>query len=242
MRECEGEEWGGAGFRGQCWFGFGGRGRGAVWPSLLVGPLTVVPKGLDTRPEVALCWWGENSGFCDEEATVTGSGPDRLRYVSRAAVVSIVLGGLVEHDGPDAVAQRTLSSPVSGERWFAGREPTDHLAAVVVAGQVVDIAKGLVREWATAARGAGCSWEQIAAAMSIVDVDDPGVEAYLRLTDGISGSSVAWASLRWTCDECRRTVRDAGPWSANPADNETGHSPDCPRHIAEIDAHTAEWD
>jgi hypothetical protein len=182
---------------------------------------------------------GENSELQYEEATVTGSSP-RSRYVSRAEVVSIVLGGLAEHDGPEAVARRTVSAPMSGERWFVEFVPTDPLAAVVAAGQVVDIARGLVWRWAGAARGAGCSWEQVAAAMSIVDVDEPGVEAYLRLTDGISGSSVAWAALRWTCEGCRRTVRDAGPWSANPADNETGHAPDCPRHIGEIDAHTAE--
>lgn len=171
---------------------------------------------------------------------MTGSDAARAGYVSRAAVVSIVLAGLVEHDGPEAMQRRMVSSPVADERWFAELVPTDPLAAVVAAGQVADIARGLVRRWAAAGRGAGCSWARVAAVMSIVDVDDPAIEAYLRLTNGTSGSSAAWASLSWTCGGCRRTVRDAGPWSANPADNETGHAPDCPRHRGEIDAYRAE--
>lgn len=125
---------------------------------------------------------------------MTGPDSDRAVYVGRAAVVSIVLAGLVEHDGPDAVTSRTMSLPGSGESWFAEWVPVDHLAAVTAAGQVADIARGLVRKWATTARGAGCSWTQVAAAMSILDADDPGrrslCEAHRRHLRIVVGAGV----------------------------------------------------
>ncbi|WP_433756331.1 hypothetical protein [Nocardia sp. CA-135398] len=46
----------------------------------------------------------------------------------------------------------------------------------------------------------------------------------------------------WTCTSCDERVTDRGPYEGHPADNETGHATDCPRHQREILAYRTRFD
>jgi DNA-binding transcriptional MerR regulator len=97
------------------------------------------------------------------------------------------------------------------------------------------------------AREAGCTWHDIGTAMQLKpgqDAQQAGSTladaAFTYAADPDSHYARTYGpSITWTCTTCTRHITDQGP-DNHPADNERGHTPDCPRLQATIDAWNAE--
>jgi hypothetical protein len=107
------------------------------------------------------------------------------------------------------------------------------LAALRYLGAAVIWAK---RDAARDAREKGQSWSDIGEAMGYADGTQPGLtsvaeRAFLAVAEDLgSGPSAAWRCL------CGALIIDHGPEAGGPAESETGHAEDCPRHTADLTA------
>ncbi|MGH8571218.1 MAG: vWA domain-containing protein [Gammaproteobacteria bacterium] len=106
----------------------------------------------------------------------------------------------------------------------------------------------LVGEFAARARGGGVSWADLAEPLGVAE---------LAQREGVAAGEAAWdlvvrrrwpggcrpgggiPSTSWSCATCGRRVADRGPFHGDPRDRETGHSPDCSRHLGEVAARGA---
>lgn len=114
-----------------------------------------------------------------------------------------------------------------------------------------DVAAGCVRNYATAARGEGHSWDTIAEALGLERAEDlvsRGERAYLHVVadrplypEDPNQHSGRLLSARWRCASCGLYVTDHGPFDADPVSNEEGHASECVRHAADIATYLAEW-
>ena len=114
------------------------------------------------------------------------------------------------------------------------------------------VAFGQMRDFAERARGAGRSWADVADALGLATGDEeprlPGEVAFEWLIEGRDPDGErdrSWArrpTAWWTCSACGGRVTDRGPFEPHPDDNETGHTPDCARHRAAVDAYRRELD
>jgi hypothetical protein len=79
------------------------------------------------------------------------------------------------------------------------------------------------------AREAGVSWADLA---PVLDAED-GQAAFEWATGGAEDS---WrrAAVTYRCPSCGGLVSDYGPYENHPDDNESGHAPDCARHLAAL--------
>jgi len=128
-------------------------------------------------------------------------------------------------------------------------EPLAGLRAAVLARNV---ATRQVRGYAEQARADGHSWDAIADALGLAQVEGPlsrGERAYLHLVDDrplhTDDPDYRWSRspvAHWRCSTCGQYVTDRGPFEAALFNNEEGHAPECARHAAEIAAYRAEWD
>ena len=146
----------------------------------------------------------------------------------------------------EAFDATATEEPIDGFGVRSRRGLDDPLSGVRAAMLVHQVAAGQVRRWALAARGAGRSWDDVAAALDLPRTDDTDTAR--------SAGEVAWGWLvehrppnppggrasgrcrRCGCASCRFRVRDIGPFASNPGDRETGHAPGCARHGAEVAA------
>jgi hypothetical protein len=123
-------------------------------------------------------------------------------------------------------------------------EPIAGVRAAVLAR---DVASGCVREYALQARSAGHSWDAIAEALGMEQVEGPASRserAYLHLIEDrplYTENPDPWAqpppAAHWRCASCGQYVTDQGPFEASPENNEQGHAPGCVRHAAEMAAY-----
>jgi hypothetical protein len=116
------------------------------------------------------------------------------------------------------------------------------LASLMPAMLISILARGMARDFATQARGQGATWLDVANAAGILT---PGsdVERAEQAFEFTLGGVDAWdASVGWRCHACRAVVIDHGPYNGHPDDCETGHAPDCPRHLADLAAYHADDD
>jgi len=99
---------------------------------------------------------------------------------------------------------------------------------VTAARHIMNSARDVLSDAVRDARGAGCTWHEIAAEMDIVATEDddtpPGVRAFEW-----SLAHTRLTSAYWTCHTCQNTVADDGPYDANPANVEHGHTRECAR-------------
>jgi len=102
------------------------------------------------------------------------------------------------------------------------------------------------RDYIRQAREAGHSWDQIGQALGMApnaDADQAGLsvaEAAYTYAAGNPHTDTAiryGRSFAWRCPSCDQAISDRGP-IAGPADDEPGHTGDCPRLAAAV----AEWD
>jgi len=95
------------------------------------------------------------------------------------------------------------------------------------------VARSQLYEFAVQARGAGSTWQDIAAALDIGE--DHGVPAELAYELIVEGRALPrtrglWHPIaRWTCGSCGRSISDSGPYAGSPANSENGHDEDCTR-------------
>jgi hypothetical protein len=107
-------------------------------------------------------------------------------------------------------------------------------------------ARHAAREYIRAAREAGHGWDQIGQALGLspgADADQAGptvAEAAYSYAAGNPHTDTAvryGRTFPWRCRSCDQAISDRG-LIAGPADNEPGHTENCPRLTAAI----AEWD
>jgi hypothetical protein len=110
-------------------------------------------------------------------------------------------------------------------------------------------ARYAAREYIRQTREAGHSWDQIGQALSLApdaDVDQTGLtvaEAAYTYAAGRPDTEAPWRprSFLWTCRSCDKAISDHG-LIAGPADDEPGHTDDCPRLAAAIAEWNAGWE
>ncbi|WP_280442684.1 hypothetical protein [Nocardia brasiliensis] len=162
-------------------------------------------------------------------------------WKARDQVDRIVLSRIRDEHGDTAISKESWISPSTGFNYGDRDVPANYLHAIEGADWLHRIAQGMASEYARKARGQGHTWAEIADAFSVDrdEVDEPAVEAFERISP-----PERWRdnNTHWTCTSCEQRITDRGPYSANPADNETGHGEDCERHQREISAYRRDWD
>ena len=107
-------------------------------------------------------------------------------------------------------------------------------------------ARHAARDYIRQAREAGHSWEQIGHALGVApnaDADQAGLTVAEAAYTYAAGSPHTDTAMRygrsfvWRCRSCDQAIGDRG-LIAGPADDELGHTEDCPRLAAAV----AEWD
>lgn len=149
---------------------------------------------------------------------------------TRGAVETLVHRLLVDKGGASATTRRPI-----GTTTMKADQPTDYVAGISAARGIAAAAEGLMREYATRARGEGLSWEQIAPALPIdlEDTDAPAIDAF-RWVAPRPSMPFDRVATSWLCTSCGQRVTDRGPYSGNPADDEEGHAEGCTRHDKEV--------
>jgi hypothetical protein len=107
-------------------------------------------------------------------------------------------------------------------------------------------ARHAARDYIRQAREAGQTWDQIGRALGVApsaDADQAGLtvaEAAYTYAAGNPHTDTAiryGRSFTWWCRSCDQAISDRG-LIAGPADDEAGHTGDCPRQAAAV----ADWD
>jgi hypothetical protein len=115
------------------------------------------------------------------------------------------------------------------------------LAGIRYARIAQDVAAGLVKDYAAAARADGLAWLQIADALGITEGDgyDRGTEAFSRVAENlVSGYN---RSFYWRCQACGNGITDYGPFESNPVSTQSGHAEACARLAADVARYRADW-
>lgn len=135
----------------------------------------------------------------------------------------------------DGFAASEVQVPI-GETTMTRPTLDDPLAGVRAADLVQRAAAAQRREYATEARAAGRSWDEVADALGLTDLNEADVLAF----EEVAGDCTAFSGGRvwWRCGSCGQRITDTGPFTTHPADIEAGHGPLCARHAADI----AEWE
>ncbi len=159
----------------------------------------------------------------------------------RTRVEKIVKDALVTQSGSGAI----VSAPLAPGYSTLVDRPADYLAAAATARSVASTAESLARDYARRARGAGRSWDEVAAALKFdaAGHDDPSVEAFLWVapTPPQRFDSIVTS---WECASCAARVTDRGPFGGHPEEVEEGHLDSCARHQEDISAYRQQtgWD
>jgi hypothetical protein len=147
-------------------------------------------------------------------------------------------------DGEQVAITRTTS-------YGAQVADVEGLSGLEAAVRVRDVAAGLVREYAIAARGEGARWDSVGAALGLGELleetgEDLSEAAFLFVTAGrmpeVAADRSAWrSSVAWTCVTCGARVVDHGPFDAHPDHAEPGHAEDCGRRARALACLRSPW-
>jgi hypothetical protein len=136
---------------------------------------------------------------------------------------------------------RSITAVTAQSRPDHGDQSTP-LASLEPAILISTMARGMARDLATQARGQGATWLDVANAAGILTPGSDAERAEQAFTFTV-GDPGAWdASVTWRCHACQAVVIDHGPYNGHPDDCETGHTPHCPRHLADLAAYHADDD
>ena len=111
-------------------------------------------------------------------------------------------------------------------------------------------ARHAARDYIRQAREAGHSWEQIGQALGVApntDADQTGLSVAEAAYTYAAGSPYTDTAMRygrsflWRCRSCDQAISDRG-LIAGPADDELGHTDNCPRLAAAIAEWNAGWE
>ncbi|MCU1685787.1 MAG: hypothetical protein JWQ81_6526 [Amycolatopsis sp.] len=118
--------------------------------------------------------------------------------------------------------------PGDNPRW-ARRRPKPLYSLTAALALNIQVEVRILRD-IREARGEGHTWCDIGDALDLPG--DDGDRASVAF-DRFAPPSGLW----WTCRDCTARVRDHGPDDPHPDDRESGHTADCPRHRAEVNAY-----
>lgn len=159
----------------------------------------------------------------------------------RTRVEKIVKDALVAQSGSAAI----VSAPLGPGYSTLVDRPADYLAAAATARSVEYAAESLARDYARRARGAGRSWDEVAAALRFdaAGHDDPSVDAFYWVAPTPSQRFDSIVTS-WECASCAARVTDRGPFGGHPEEVEEGHLDSCARHQEDISAYRQQtgWD
>ena len=123
----------------------------------------------------------------------------------------------------------------------------DSLAGLSASRRLEIAARQHAADYIRAAREAGHTWHDIGTALNLVPDGDPQqagatiAEAAFTYAAGHPDTSYGYdRSVTWHCDSCDQAISDHGPENG-PAEDEQGHTDNCPRIAADITARDAEW-
>lgn len=160
---------------------------------------------------------------------------EQARRLVRQVAVDVFGGAVVETPipGSTVITDVGLDDPLTGVR------------AALLLRRIVD---GQVLEHARAARAAGRSWDEIGAALELpaYEFNSRAAITFTWLVEGREPDPDTDAlptfrapSTHWRCGACEQQITDGGPFESHPDDNETGHTPGCTRHQADVAAWAA---
>ena len=168
----------------------------------------------------------------------SASGPDERARASDAVRRALI--GLARDRGAELITRQAYRG---SDMTIRDLEP---LAGARAARDIELGARHAAREYIRTAREAGQSWDQIGHALQVTpnaDADQTGQMVAEAAYTYAAGSPYADAAVRygrsflWRCRSCDQAISDRG-LIAGPADDEPGHTQDCPRLAAAV----AEWD
>jgi hypothetical protein len=152
-------------------------------------------------------------------------------------------------DLASAIGAQTVTRPA-----FRGSHATvrdiEPLAGLAASRQLEIAARDHAADYVRAAREAGHSWQDIGNALGLVqggDAQQAGesvAEAAFTYAAGHPDTETArryGRSVSWRCGSCDEVIIDLGLCNG-PADDERGHTRNCPRLAATIAAWDAEWE
>jgi hypothetical protein len=111
-------------------------------------------------------------------------------------------------------------------------------------------ARHTARDYIRQAREAGHGWDQIGHALGVTpnaDADQTGLSVAEAVYSYAAGSPYTDTAVRygrsfaWRCRSCDQAISDRG-LIAGPADDEPGHTDDCPRLAASVAEWNAGWE
>jgi hypothetical protein len=135
-----------------------------------------------------------------------------------------------------------VDTRIEGLPFMTRTDIDDPLAGIRAAVAACNAANAEIRRYAEQARGAGRTWDEIADALGIQPdrFDEPrGELAFMLVAEDRPlpfRESFHRLDAWWRCESCGERIRDRGPFDGYPANNESGHTPTCRRHAAEIAA------
>lgn len=168
----------------------------------------------------------------------SASSPDERARASDAARRALI--GLARDRGAEFITREAYRG---SDRTVRDLEP---LVGARAARDIELGARRAAREYIRQAREAGHSWDQIGHALRVIpnaDADQTGQTVAEAAYTYAAGSPCTNAAERygrsfvWRCRSCEQAISDRG-LIAGPADDEPGHTQDCPRLAAAV----AEWD
>jgi hypothetical protein len=150
----------------------------------------------------------------------------------------------------EAFGARMVERPIRGFS-FPHRD-VEPLAGGRAAVLARDVAVRRLREYALQARAEGHSWDAIADALGVEQVEGSGgrgERAYLHVVEDrplyTEDPDRSWGRsapvAHWRCSTCDQFVTDHGPFEGAPSNAEVGHDPACARHTREIASYETEW-
>lgn len=147
---------------------------------------------------------------------------------------------LAEH-GAGAMTRGPISSTLA----IDVPRPANWLQGAAAARRLGYIAEGIARDHARKARGEGRSWSEVADALGITTEEgqDPAIEAFYWVAPRPS-MPYDTITTSWECASCGARVRDVGPFSGHPDDEQEGHAAGCARHAEDVAAwrEASGWD
>jgi hypothetical protein len=157
------------------------------------------------------------------------------------SAVSRRLQALVEELAVERFEGQVVVEPIEGYQILTRRRLVDPLTGVQAAAVLRDAARRVLVDVVEVARAAGRSWDEVGEALGLQGDGEPvGEVAFALIVEGHEPQRprelFRVPSTSWRCASCCELVQDRGPFESHPDDNESGHTEDCARHRADVQA------
>ncbi len=169
--------------------------------------------------------------------------------VDREAALSArsAISATIRRAAVDVYGATATETPIPGFQVLTDPGIDDPLAGMRAAQLARNVAEREIEQYADQARGAGRSWDDVAAVLGIDqgrlgESLSPGEAVYALLVhdEPLPSTRSPWdvrdRTARWRCASCNQMVNDRGPYGDHPDDAESGHADSCKRHRADVAA------